>query len=62
MPKRTYQPKKKRRARKLGFHARKATKGGQRVLERRKKKGRAKLVATELTKGEKRKRYPNKRS
>ncbi|MBU1092623.1 50S ribosomal protein L34 [Patescibacteria group bacterium] len=41
--KRTYQPKKKSRQRKLGFMARMATKGGRKVISRRRAKGRSKL-------------------
>jgi large subunit ribosomal protein L34 len=43
MPKRTYQPKKKRRARRHGFRKRMQTKDGQTVLKKRRKKGRKKL-------------------
>lgn len=43
MPKRTYQPKKKKRARTHGFLARTASKAGKRVLKTRRRKGRAKL-------------------
>lgn len=41
--KRTYQPKKRRRARRHGFFARMKTKAGQAVLKRRRQKGRQKL-------------------
>ncbi|MCK5590006.1 MAG: 50S ribosomal protein L34 [Dehalococcoidales bacterium] len=44
MPKRTYQPKRLSRKRKLGFRARVATRGGRKVLKRRRLKGRWKLT------------------
>ncbi|MCA9329147.1 50S ribosomal protein L34 [Candidatus Saccharibacteria bacterium] len=45
MPKRTYQPKTRRRAREHGFMKRMATKAGRRILRARRNKGRAELSA-----------------
>jgi large subunit ribosomal protein L34 len=44
LPKRTYQPKKRRRQRRHGFRSRNRTKGGKAVLKRRMLKGRWRLA------------------
>jgi large subunit ribosomal protein L34 len=43
MPLRTHQPKVARRAKKMGFRARMASKAGQKVVKSRRAKGRARL-------------------
>jgi large subunit ribosomal protein L34 len=43
MPKRTHQPKKAKRSRKIGFRARMSNKAGRAVIKARRLKGRKKL-------------------
>jgi large subunit ribosomal protein L34 len=45
MPKRTYQPKKRQRAKEHGFMKRMASRAGRLVLKRRRNKGRKQLSA-----------------
>ena len=45
MPKRTYQPKKRTRAREHGFRKRQRTSGGRKIVISRRRKGRKRLAA-----------------
>ncbi len=44
MPKRTYQPKKRKRKRTHGYLARRSSKAGRKILKRRRDKGRQQLT------------------
>jgi large subunit ribosomal protein L34 len=50
MPKRTWQPKKRKRVKKHGFMKRMSTSGGKKVIKARKTKGRKVLVRAQRTK------------
>ncbi|MBN1331552.1 50S ribosomal protein L34 [Candidatus Dojkabacteria bacterium] len=61
MPKRTFQPKKKRRIRRLGFLKRMTSNGGRNILKRKRAKGRKSLSASDEVRADKNKKFSRRR-
>ncbi len=53
MPKRTYQPKRKKRVKTHGFRARMKNKNGKQIIKNRRKKKRTRLSVSQERKGKK---------
>jgi len=53
MPKRTYQPKRRKRAKTHGFRSRMQTQKGQQIIKKRRAKGRSKLSVSTERRGKK---------
>jgi len=59
--KRTYQPKQKRKIKRMGFMARMAKHAGRNLIKRRRAKGRKKLTVSDTVTRDKKKRFKRSR-